>query len=166
MRKSIVAAAITVFGGLLYAGTENYVSNEDPDLHAIERALEFLNKGERKGFELLVKEVRDPTENPKWIDSQASLIRGHIESLGTPCGFELAEAEEVGRSLRRYTYLCKYEHGRIRWQFKFYRPRDKWVFEGYHFDSNDDALFAEAGHHLAVPENAESVAERREESRR
>jgi hypothetical protein len=166
MRKSVIVAAIILSCGLLYAGAESYVRDGEPGLQAVEDALESLSKGEQGGFELLVKQIPNANSNPKWIDSQASLIRGHIESLGEPCGFELAEAQEVGRSLRCYTYLCKYEHGRIRWRFRFYRPRDEWVFEGYHFDSNDDALFSEAGHRLSIPDNSESVAERRQEHRK
>jgi hypothetical protein len=160
MRTSFLLAAAIVFGGLVYAGADGYQHYKEPDLKAVERALQSLSKGERAGFEILVSQFPRKTGDAKLLNSQAELICGHVESLGKSCGFELVGAEEVGRSLRRYTYLCKYEEGRIRWQFNFYRPNDEWKLEGYHFDTDDNALFFEAGHKLPIFGDSGSIAGR------
>jgi hypothetical protein len=163
MRKSILVAVVAIFGGFVYAGSETFVHNDEPDLKTCERALELLSKGERSGFDFLIEQSPDKNDERKsgWIDSQAGLVRGHVQSLGKLYGFELADAVEVGRSLRRYVYMCKYEHGRIYWRFTFYRRAGDWRFESYQFDSNDNTVFVESGHDLALPERSESIAEER-----
>ena len=160
MRASILIAVAVVFGGLMYAGANSYLDEQGPDLKAVEQALQLLSKGERAGFDVLVERFPTSKGDPKKFDSHARLIRSHVESLGEPCGFELVGAEEVGGSLRGYTYLCKYEQGRIRWRFNFYRPKDEWKLDFYQFDSDDNALFAATGHRLPVSGATESVAGR------
>ncbi|HWB12093.1 MAG TPA: hypothetical protein VG826_22900 [Pirellulales bacterium] len=163
MRKSILVAAVAVFGGFVYAGSETLMHDDEPDVKLCEQALELLSKGERSGFKLLLGQSSEENDGQKskFIDSQAGLLRGHIQSLGEQYGFELVDAQEVGHCLRRYTYLCKYDHGRIRWRFTFYRRADDWRFEGYHFDADDNALFAEAGHALTLPDRQEAIAGQR-----
>jgi hypothetical protein len=164
MRKSILVTLVVVFGGFVYAGSETVLRTDEPDLKTCERALELLGKGERSGFELLLDQSPDKGDDQKsrWIDSQAGLLRGHVQSLGKPYGFEQVGATEVGRSLRKYTYMCKYEHGRVYWRFTFYRGADDWRFEGYVFDGNDNAAITESGHNLPLSDRSESIAEKRQ----
>jgi hypothetical protein len=150
MRASVlIGAVIVVCGGLLYAGASTYLEERGPDLTVVEDALQLLSKGEREGFDVLVKRFPPKNATPQQLDSQARLIRVQVELLGQPCGTELVGAEGVGDSIRGYTYISKYEEGYIRWRFNFYRPKNEWKLSGYWFDSgNDDALFSTAGHKL------------------
>jgi len=161
MRKSILVAVIVVFGGFVYAGTETLLRNDEPDLKTCERALELLGKGERSGFDLLIAPTPDLKngQTASLIDSQAAPLRNHVQSLGELHGFELVAAAEVGRSLRKYTYMCRYERGRIYWRFTFYRAASDWRFEGYQFDGNDAPVFAESSHSLPLPNRSEAIAE-------
>lgn len=156
MRSSIlIGAAIVGFGGLLYAGAGSYLEDDGPDLKPVEEALQLLSTGDRAEFDILTKRFPAKKATPKQFDAQATLIRSHIESLGEPCGFELVGAEGVGASLRCYTYLCKYEDGRMRWRFNFYRPKDEWKLVGLWFDTDDNALYLASGHKLTLPGNSD-----------
>jgi hypothetical protein len=159
MRASVlIGAAIVGCGALLYAGAGSYLDDQGPDLRSVEEALQMLSKGDRAGFDVLAKRFPFKNATPKQLDTHARLIRGHVESLGEPCGFELVGAQGVGSSMRGYTYLCKYEDGRMRWRFNFYRPKDEWKLEGVSFDSDDNALYFASGYKLPLlgePEVAE-----------
>lgn len=166
MRTSVlIGAAIVVFGGFLYAGTSSYRDDQGPELRPVEEALELLTKGERDGFDILTKHYPPKKVTQKQLDSQATLIRNHLDSLGDPCGFELVGAEAVGTSMRGYTYLAKYEDGRMRWRFNFYRPKNEWKLDGYWFDTADDnTLYFSAGYKL-FSGNSETAGRRQPPNR-
>jgi len=150
MRVYVLTGTVIIgFGGLLCAGASSYREDDGPDLDVVEKALELLTKGERSGFDILTTRYPSKRATQRQLDSQAALIRTQMESLGEPCGFELVGAEGVGASMRGYTYLAKYEDGRMRWRFNFYRPKDEWKLEGYWFGTADDnSLYFSAGRKL------------------
>lgn len=165
MRKLLIAVVLTIAGGLAYAGSEKYLS-DGPDLTVCEQALEFLSKGDRAGFDVLSEHLLDRSQESnakvtEFLEVQFPGLQRRIKSLGEPRGVELVDAANAGGSVRRYFYLCKYEHGWIRWRFTFYRPTTKWLLQGCNFADNEDALFAECGHCLLHSDSSEtSLAEK------
>lgn len=161
MRKWILVAAMMVVGGFVYAGTDSYLRHGEPDLTTCERALDLLSKGERAGFDVLFEQWPDKSPAGKakmeeLTDTHAPIVR-RVTTLGDLCGIELVHAEEVGSFLRRYSYVCKYEQGRVRWLFTFYRPGDKWRFDGYGWTTDENSLFAECGHSISLPVDGDEV---------
>ena len=48
------------------------------------------------------------------------------ERFGHPCGYRLVKEEVVPEVCLRYTYVIKYEKHLVRWQFVFYKAKDRW----------------------------------------
>ena len=49
-----------------------------------------------------------------------------IQSYGTVLGYDLVNAEFVGRNLCRMTYLTRSDVAPVRWRIVFYRSSDHW----------------------------------------
>lgn len=167
MRKLICLAAVTVLGGFVYAGQAGYSRSDGPNLTTCERALRLLGKGDRAGFDVLFELWPDRSDSGKstiqeCAEAQAPVIRQHVKSLGEFHGFELVRAEEVGSFLRRYTYVCRYERGLMRWSFNFYRRTDEWFLRDYHFDGDEERLISDLAHDLPLEGIVTSIADRPE----
>jgi len=64
-----------------------------------------------------------------------------LARYGDLVGYELAEQQEIGSSLLRFTYLAKYERHALRWSFDFYRPEDRWLLNSFWWDDSVEELF-------------------------
>lgn len=159
MRKSIYIAVAIVMCGVVYAAGDSLLHSDEPDLTTCERALTLLSRGDRAGFDVLFEQWPDKSEAGKatteeFADAQAPGLRSKVKTWGEPLGIELVSCDEVGSFLRRYTYVCKYQRARISYTFTFYKPADAWRFDGYHFETDDNALFLACGHGAALPESS------------
>lgn len=162
MRKLIKPTAlVAVLGSLVYAGAGGETKPSEPDLKTCERALQLLSKGDRAGFEMLFEQWPDKSESGRattagLADAQAPVIQGAIKALGEASyGVELVAAEQVGQILRRYSYVCKYQKGCLRWSFTFYRPADEWRFQSYDFGGGEQDLFDKCGREVPLSEGSE-----------
>ncbi len=63
------------------------------------------------------------------------------QRFGVSIGTEFIQEETAGDSLARFIYLQKFENHAIRWIFRLYKPRDKWVINGVSFDDQIENLF-------------------------
>jgi hypothetical protein len=64
-----------------------------------------------------------------------------LARYGELIGYELAQRQEIGSSLVRFTYLAKYERHALRWSFDFYRPDDRWLLNSFWWDDSVEDLF-------------------------
>ncbi|QDH79686.1 hypothetical protein FKX85_11820 [Echinicola soli] len=78
---------------------------------------------------------KDGTEKVKFqLREYANLMGGYI-------GFEKLYEKSVGDSLKVSVYLVKYDRQPLRFIFKYYKGRDKWMLFNLKFDENiDDEL--------------------------
>jgi hypothetical protein len=63
------------------------------------------------------------------------------ERFGQPVGFKLVKEEEVPGIGLRVTYVILYEKNPVRWQFIFYKAKDRWLLNSFKWDTAIDALF-------------------------
>ncbi|MET0068259.1 MAG: hypothetical protein ABW076_18090 [Candidatus Thiodiazotropha sp.] len=63
------------------------------------------------------------------------------QRFGVSIGTEFIMEQKAGDSLARFIYLQKFENHAIRWMFRLYKPRDKWVINGVSFDDQIEQLF-------------------------
>ncbi len=61
---------------------------------------------------------------------------------GESIGFEHVRTQRVGKSLLLYTYIQKLRNHALRWEFRFYKAKDKWQVNAVAFDDRIDALFS------------------------
>lgn len=152
----LFAAGIAYAAGVTPAG--------DQPEEICEAALAHLIKCDPAGFDVLKRHlcrtgdpatdaVLDTLGKPRDYDSFAEFFRDQMaaakettKSLGEPIGFELVGVRQVGGAVKRFTYLCKYQAGWIRWRFTFYKPDRQWMLLGFVYDENEEALFSECGH--------------------
>ena len=65
----------------------------------------------------------------------------YAQRFGPPTGTEFIKEEDVGNSLSRLTYIDKFEHHVMRWQFYCYHAKAGWVIDTFRFDDQITALF-------------------------
>jgi hypothetical protein len=63
------------------------------------------------------------------------------ERFGQPVGIKLAKEEEAAGIGLRVTYVIQYEKNLIRWQFIFYKAKDRWLLYSFKWDNAIEALF-------------------------
>lgn len=65
--------------------------------------------------------------------AQRSMIGARF---GKPLGTAFIREEEFPDLVLRFTYVEKRENHCLRWQFSFYKPEDRWYFNGVKWDDN------------------------------
>jgi hypothetical protein len=65
----------------------------------------------------------------------------YAQRFGPQTGSEFIKEDKVGDSLVRLTYIAKFEHHAMRWQFYCYHARAGWVIDTFRFDDQIQALF-------------------------
>jgi hypothetical protein len=108
-----------------------------------ETVMNLLMKGKnQEAFDLLKAEwLYDPADVQKAREQNEREQAVLIERFGQPVGIQLVKEEEVAGVGLKYTYLIRYEKTPIRWQFVFYKPKDRWLLNGFKWDSSFEALF-------------------------
>ena len=64
--------------------------------------------------------------------------------VGKYCGYEFIQKKQLNNSLVVLSYMVKYERQPLRFNFKFYKPKDEFIFFSFKFDSNVDDELEEA----------------------
>lgn|SRR5690554_6722642 len=90
------------------------------------------------------KAVRDLYATNKWtsliqedVDKIVRTVNGFTLSyMGEYYGYELITSKKFSESFILYSYMTKYDRQPIRFIFKFYKPKDKWLL--YSFALDDD----------------------------
>ncbi len=62
------------------------------------------------------------------------------DRFGKSIGFEYIKTQRVGKSLMKHLYIQKFTYHAIRWQFVFYKPKDKWLVNLVRFDDKVEEL--------------------------
>jgi hypothetical protein len=65
----------------------------------------------------------------------------YSQRYGPQIGSEFIKEEKVGDSLVSLTYLAKFEHHAMRWQFYCYHAKAGWVIDTFRFDDQIQGLF-------------------------
>lgn len=74
----------------------------------------------------------------KVTESQWGTVQARF---GANAGYEFIETQRVGKSLIKHIYLQKFMNHSIRWQFTFYKPREKWRVNSIKYDDSIGELF-------------------------
>lgn len=108
-----------------------------------ETVMNMLMKGKTKeAFDLLGAEWSfDEAEIGKARDQSEREQAVLKERFGQAVGIQLVKEEEVAGVGLRYTYIIRYEKAPIRWQFIFYKPKDRWLLNGFKWDNAFEVLF-------------------------
>lgn len=92
------------------------------------------------------KAVRNLYKTNKWndritddIEQIISTIERFNESfVGKYHGYEVITTKRFSESFELYSYLVRYDRQPIRFIFKFYKPKDKWVLYAFSLDDSLD----------------------------
>lgn len=76
--------------------------------------------------------IKEEGENLK-TEAKANTVE-----LGKYSGYELIAKKKTTESYVTYYYLVKYARQPLRFIFRFYKPTEKWVFQGFTFDDDID----------------------------
>ena len=144
MRKLILLLALIFF-------FFNGISQETPE-QIIEKFWKNYESGDA------IKTIDELYANSPWADR----IKDELESikiqfkdlpnlLGEFYGYELLITKQLGESYSIYMFLVKYERQPMRFQFEFYKPKDKWIMQGFSYDYDlDEDLEAAAKQELLL----------------
>ena len=79
------------------------------------------------------------------INNVASKVNSFsMDVMGQYNGYELITTKKFSDSFVLYSYLVKYDRQPIRYIFKFYKPKDKWVLYAFKIDDSFDEEIEEA----------------------
>jgi hypothetical protein len=100
------------------------------------------SKGE--AFVLIGSQWPFPVAELEQVQEQAEKNQVFVEErFGQPCGYRLVKEEVVPEVCLRYTYVIKYEKHLVRWQFVFYKAKDRWQLDSFKWDDSIEALFGQ-----------------------
>ncbi len=110
-----------------------------------EEVINHVEKGRiEEAFVLIGSQWPFPVEELKQVQEQAEKNRVFVEErFGQPCGYRLVKEEVVPEVCLRYTYVIKYEKHLVRWQFVFYKAKDRWQLNSFEWDDAIEALFGQ-----------------------
>lgn len=94
-------------------------------------------------FEIVGRNM--PVEKEQFVTMRENVTRARADAkktLGPMIGYSPVSECRRGDYLVRYIYVEKRARTVIRWQFIFYRARDKWMMSLFLFDQNLASLFA------------------------
>jgi hypothetical protein len=98
----------------------------------------------KEAFVLIGAQWPFPVVELKEVQEQAEKNQVFVEErFGQPCGYRLVKEEVVSEVCLRYTYVIKYEKHLVRWQFVFYKAKDRWQLNSFKWDDAIEALFGQ-----------------------
>ena len=110
-----------------------------------EAIINHVAKGQiEETFVLVGSQWPFPVAELKQAQEQAEKNQVFVEErLGQPCGYRLVKEEVVPEVCLRHTYVIKYEKHLVRWQFVFYKAKDRWQLNSFKWDDSIEALFGQ-----------------------
>jgi hypothetical protein len=77
---------------------------------------------------------------PQALQGMKSQTKAAMEVYGTAIGFEKIQEVDFSGSLKRFTYLQKFERYPVIWEVYFYKPKDTWVINQIVFNDQPGVL--------------------------
>ncbi|WP_406683160.1 hypothetical protein N1F78_10745 [Seonamhaeicola sp. MEBiC1930] len=136
MKKLLIMLLITTAGNLFAQSSpqnliDNFFATYEKDAGKAVKELYATNKWTER--------IKDN------IDKIIGTVNGFTDSfMGEYYGYELITKKKFAESFELYSYLVKYDRQPIRFIFKFYKPKDKWVLYSYALDDDLDDEIQEA----------------------
>jgi hypothetical protein len=109
-----------------------------------EEAMGFIAMDDMAGFMAMVRrKMPMPAGDIEKIEATLKSQRKEVISkLGKSLGYALVNECHRTDMLLRLIYAEKREKNVLRWQFIFYKPRDKWLWSYFYWDGDAQQLFA------------------------
>lgn len=144
MIRELIAASILALASApsLADSVKPAASGPEPREMA-EEAMNLVAADDIDGFVALVrrKMPMPPGEIEKIENTLKTQRKDLVSKLGKSLGYLLVSECRRGDTLRRLVYAEKREKSVMRWQFIFYKPRDKWLWTFFFWDSDLAQLF-------------------------
>jgi hypothetical protein len=109
-----------------------------------EEAMAFITADDMSGFIAMVRrKMPMPAGEIEKVDENLKSQRKEVTAkLGKILGFALVSECRRADFLLRLIYAEKREKNALRWQFIFYKARDKWQWVHFNWDSDTPQMFA------------------------
>ncbi len=130
MRKTTLPLILILFVTLMHAqSTTDDLTNKFIQMYEVntDSAFDYLF-----GTNKWMGENKDGTEKMKFQ------LREYANLMGEYIGFEKLTEKSLGESLKVSVYLVKYERQPLRFIFKYYKAKNKWMLYNVKFDENID----------------------------
>ncbi len=88
-----------------------------------------------EAFDIIKKHSPLPESEFKVVKEQAKKQFEVIKPrFGDFIGYEFINSKKIGNSIIRHDYIVKCENHVIRWEFIYYKPKDKWFLNSFKWD--------------------------------
>lgn len=130
MKKILLLFSLTLFGTITYGqkSTEELTN-------------EFFKKYEKntdEAFDYIFATNKWMGENRDGTEKVKFQLREYSNLMGEYLGFEKLVEKSLGESLKVSVYLVKYERQPLRFIFKYYKGKEKWMLYNIKYDENID----------------------------
>ncbi|WP_100611405.1 hypothetical protein [Confluentibacter lentus] len=130
---------LILFFGLIFMMHVSYGQESTDAMTA-----EFFKKYEKDtnaAFDYIFGTNKWMGENKDGTEKVKFQIREYANLMGQYIGFEKLTEKSLGESLKVSIYLVKYDRQPLRFIFKYYKAKDKWMLFNLKFDDKiDDEL--------------------------
>lgn len=133
MKKILFLLSLTLLTTITYG------QNSTEDL-----TTEFFKKYEKntdEAFDYIFGTNKWMGDNKDGTEKVKFQLREYAKLMGKYIGFEKLTEKSLGESLKVSVYLVKYDRQPLRFIFKYYKGKEKWMLYNLKFDENiDDEL--------------------------
>ncbi|MCH2034194.1 MAG: hypothetical protein MK202_11855 [Tenacibaculum sp.] len=116
-----------------------YSQNSTEDL--TNKFFEKFKTNSDEAFDFIFGTNKWMKENSTGTEKVKFQIREYSNLMGEYVGYEKLTEKSLGQSLKVSVYLVKYDRQPLRFIFKYYKAKNKWMLFNLKFDENiDDEL--------------------------
>jgi hypothetical protein len=109
-----------------------------------DRAMKFLGSNDIKGMFAYVHSIMpmEKSEMDKIRDTTLSQRKTFNSSIGEYVGYAIISECRKFDQVSRVIYIEKRSKNFIRWEFVFYKPKEKWQLSAFYWDNKNAEIFA------------------------
>ena len=133
MRKIILLLSLTLLTATAFG------QNSTEELTS--KFFKMYESNTDEAFDFIFKTNKWMGENKDGTEKVKFQLREYANLMGEYLGFEKLTEKSLGESLKVSVYLVKYDRQPLRFIFKYYKGKEKWMLYNIKFDENiDDEL--------------------------
>lgn len=109
-----------------------------------ERVMRYLPSDDIKGLFAFAHTLMpaDKSEMDKFRDTTISQRKALDATIGPYVGFAFIGECRKSEQVSRVTFIEKRTKNYLRWEFIFYKPKDKWQLSAFYWDNKNAEIFA------------------------
>lgn len=144
MRMLFLLALLVASTGLASAQSPPPAATASEPKMLADRAMKYLAANDLKGMFKYIRGIMpiDQADLDKTLETSISQRKTFPSKLGEYIGYAFISECRRFDQLSRVVFIEKRAKNFIRWEFVFYKPREKWQLSAFYWDTKTAEVFA------------------------